>query len=299
MGYELENKRVLVTGASSGIGRALAFGFAARGARLIAVARGMDRLERMAAQIRDAGGSPPLLCTADLSVRGEATDLVERTVSEVGGIDVLVNNAGGAVGGSVWAVADGDEARANFEVDFWSPLALIGGLVPAMRARRHGCVVNVTSIRQIIAWPSFGQNSAVQAALAQATETLRLELKRFGVHVVEVIPGPVETPAQGPTALLPGISEAIHERLGTATPDEVAELVVEAVREGRDRVFCPTETTRGVYEDPVPFRAQIAADVERVYGELPDSDAIDTLVIGADHPLILDARRQWEEQQQL
>jgi uncharacterized protein len=297
VGYELEGRRVLVTGASSGIGWALARSFAARGARVIAVARRQERLEELARQIGETGGDPPLLCTADLSVRGEAADLVERVVSKAGGVDVLINNAGGAVGGSVWAVADGDEARANFEVDFWSPLALVGGLVPAMRARRQGCVVNVTSIRQIIAWPSFGQNSAAQAALAQATETLRLELKRYGVHVVEVIPGPVETPAQGPTALLPGISEAIHERLGTATPEEVSALVVGAVQSGHDRVFCPAETTRGVYENPVPFRAQIAADVERVYGELPDSDAIDTLVIGADHPLILEARRQWEEQQ--
>jgi NAD(P)-dependent dehydrogenase (short-subunit alcohol dehydrogenase family) len=294
--YDLNAMRVLITGASSGIGWSLAKRFAEHGAQLVIVARRRDRLEKLAAEIAGREWRRPLVVTADLSVRGQADRIVETVDSEVGGLDVLVNNAGSAVGGSVWAVADGEEARADFEVDFWSPLALIGGFVPAMRSRGDGCVVNVTSIRQIIAWPSFGQNSAAQAALAQATETLRLELKRYGVHVVEVIPGPIETPVQGPTSLLPGIKEAIHDRLGTATPEEISALIVDAVRERHDRVFCPEETTRRAYEDPVAVRAAIAADVERVYGELPPNEAIDNLVVGADHPMILEARRQWEEE---
>jgi NAD(P)-dependent dehydrogenase (short-subunit alcohol dehydrogenase family) len=294
--YDLNAMRVLITGASSGIGWSLAKRFAEHGAQLVIVARRRDRLEKLAAEIAGREWRRPLVVTADLSVRGQADRIVETVDSEVGGLDVLVNNAGSAVGGSVWAVADGEEARADFEVDFWSPLALIGGFVPAMRSRGDGCVVNVTSIRQIIAWPSFGQNSAAQAALAQATETLRLELKRYGVHVVEVIPGPIETPVQGPTSLLPGIKEAIHDRLGTATPEEISALIVDAVRERHDRVFCPEETTRRAYEDPVAVRAAIAADVERVYGELSPNEAIDNLVVGADHPMILEARRQWEEE---
>jgi NAD(P)-dependent dehydrogenase (short-subunit alcohol dehydrogenase family) len=229
--YDLNAMRVLITGASSGIGLALAKQFAEQGAQLVIVARRRDRLEELADEIAEGDRRRPLVITADLSVRGQADRIVERVDSEVGGLDVLVNNAGGAVGGSVWAVGDGEEARADFEVDLWSPLALIAGFVPAMRNRGDGCVVNVTSIRQIIAWPSFGQNSAAQAALAQATETLRLELKRYGVHVVEVIPGPIETPAQGPTSLLPGIKEAIHDRLGTATPEEISALIVTAVEE--------------------------------------------------------------------
>jgi short-subunit dehydrogenase len=165
-----------------------------------------------------------------------------------------------------------------------------------MRARGEGCVVNVTSLRQVITWPSFGQNSAAQAALAQVTETLRLELMRDGVHVVEVIPGPIETAAQGPTALMPGITEAIHDRIGIATPEEISGLIVEAVKERHDRVFCPEETTQKVYENPVAAKAQIAEDVRRIYGELPPNELIDTLVIGADHPLILEARTQWERE---
>lgn len=294
--YELNGKRVLVTGASSGIGWVLSQRFAEQGAQVVILARRRERLEKLAAAIAAKGSLRPLVLTADLSIKGQAERAVERVEAELGGLDVLVNNAGGAVGGSVWAVADGTEAREDFEVDFWSPLALIGGFVPAMRRRGHGCIVNVTSIRQIIAWPSFGQNSAAQAALAQATETLRLELKPYGVHVVEVIPGPIDTPAQGPTSLLPGIKEAIHDRLGTATPKEISSLIVAGVQRGHPRVFCPEVTTRRAYEDPMAVRAQIAADVERVYGEPSPDETIDTLVIGADHPIVTEARRQWEEQ---
>ena len=295
--YDLNGRRVLITGASSGIGWALSKAFAAEGAQLVLVARRLDRLEALAEQVAVGGAPAPVAIRCDLSVRGAAAAAADEVLGRLGGVDVLVNNAGGAVGGSVWAVADGDEARADFEVDFWSPLALVGALVPGMRRRGQGVVVSVTSIRQIVAWPSFGQNAAAQAALAQATETLRLELERFGVHVVEVIPGPIETPAQGPTRLMPGIVDAIHGRLGTATPEEISELIVDAVKTGADRVFCPESTTRHMYEHPTQTRSEIAADARRVLASLPsDDDAIDTLVVGADHPLILEARDRWERE---
>jgi uncharacterized protein len=293
--YELREKRVLITGASSGIGWALAKAFADEGAELVLAARRRDRLDRLAGEIEAAGGRRPLAITADLSVRGNAATAARQILERLDGIDVLVNNAGGAVGGSLWAVADRDEARDDFEVDFWSPLALIGAFVPGMRRRGHGSVVNVTSLRQVVAWPSFGQNAAAQAALAQATETLRLELERFGVHVLEVIPGPIETPVQGPTRLMPGIVQAIHGRLGTATPEAISTLIVDAVKHRTDRVFCP-ESTRHMYEHPVQTRARIAEDSRRTLSELPPNDAIDTLVVGADHPLILTAREQWERE---
>jgi NAD(P)-dependent dehydrogenase (short-subunit alcohol dehydrogenase family) len=154
----------------------------------------------------------------------------------------------------------------------------------------------VTSIRQVFAWPSFGQNTAAQSALALMTETLRLELEPFDVKVVEVIPGPIETAVQGPTKLIPGIVDAVHGRLGSATPEELAEKIVAATVEHADRVFCPEESGRRMYENPVEARAQIAADARRARAELPANDLIDTLVVGADHPLILTARRQWEDE---
>lgn len=294
-GYHWNGRRVLVTGASSGIGRVTALLLAARGARVAVLARNRQRLDHLAAEIVAAGGATPLVVECDLSLRGNAAAAAREVLSAWGGVDVLINNAGGAVGGSVWAVADGDAARADFEVDVWSPLALIGAFVVGMRARRDGTVVNVTSLRQVITWPSFGQNSGAQAALAQITETLRLELMPDGVHVVEVIPGPVETAMQGPTRLLPGITEAFHDRLGVATPRHVADMIIEAIENRADRVFCPQESGQQIYENPVQAREQIVEDVRRLMGQQERNPAIDTFVIAADDPLILATRAQWEE----
>lgn len=293
--YPWNGRRVLVTGASSGIGREVALRVADRDAQVAILARNKGRLEELAANIIAAGGSEPMILESDLSVRGKASAAAQRILDDWGGMDVLVNNAGGAVGGSVWAVADGDAARADFEVDVWSPLAFIGAFVPGMRARRDGTVVNVTSLRQVITWPSFGQNSGAQAALAQITDTLRLELATDGVHVVEVIPGPIETAVQGPTRLLPGITQAFHDRLGVGKAQQLADMIVEAIETGKERVFCPEESGRWVYEHPVQARAQIAADAARLLGQQERNPAIDTLVIDADHPVILAARQQWEE----
>lgn len=295
--YDVAGRVVVVTGASSGIGWETARHFALRGANVALVARREDRLRSLAEMIDSSTPGSAYVYPADLSLRGVAARTAEVIATEVGDIDVLVNNAGSAVGGPVWAVGDHDAARDYFEVDFWSPLALIGAVVPGMRRRGHGAIVNVTSIRVVLTWPSFGHSSAACAALSQITETLRLELDRFGVHVVEVIPGPVQTPIQGPTKLIPGFGEVI-ERLGMAEPSEVAEGIVSAVRNREPRVFCPEATTRAIYEDPLAARAQAEADVRRFLSRgtgLPD-EVLDTLVVAADDPMILEAREAWERE---
>jgi len=186
----LDGAAVLLTGASSGIGRELALVLADRGARLAIAARRRDRLDQLAQTVADKGQQRPKVIEADLAHRGAAQALAAEAEAELGPVEVLVNNAGGGVGGCQWAVGDADAARDAFEINYWSPLALVQALVPAMRERRSGAVVNVTSMSQVSTWPMFGAYAATKAALALATETLRLELERFGVHVVEVIPGP-------------------------------------------------------------------------------------------------------------
>jgi len=299
---DIAGKRTLITGASSGIGWATAKAFGAAGARLTITARRRQRLEGLASVITGEGGTTPLVVDADLSRRGEAARVATSVREAMGGVDILVNNAGGGVGGMVWAVGDGDEARQQFEVDVWAPLALIHELVPDMRRRREGTIVNVTSLRQVFSWPGMGHSSGANAAMAIITESLRLELLRFGVHVIDVVPGPVNTPAQGPTKLLPGITEAVHARFGTAEPEEVAARIVAAVEAREPFVFCP-ESARAAYDDPVAFRAAMRVEVEALLGDLPLDEAgetfLDTFVAGNDDPLLMAARQQWEEQQQL
>jgi short-subunit dehydrogenase len=233
--------RVLLTGASSGIGRELARELSARGARLAIAARRRDRLDALAEELAGGGRARPVVLETDLARRGAAAALAEEAVVALGGVDVLVNNAGGGVGGRIAAVGDRDEAREAFEVNLWSPLALVAALVPAMVERGAGTVVNVTSLAQVTTWPSFGGYAATKAALAVATETLRLELAGTGVHVVEAIPGPVDTAVQAETRLAPGI-EASLDRVPLGDPREMARRIVRAIDRRDARVIYPRRT---------------------------------------------------------
>src|SRR5947209_7169945 len=111
---ELRGSRILLTGASSGIGRELAKRLASEGTILAIAARRRPLLEELAEEIRRTGADRPFVLESDLSVRGNALELAHRAVDALGAVDVLINNAGGGVGGSVWAVGDRDEGREAF-----------------------------------------------------------------------------------------------------------------------------------------------------------------------------------------
>lgn len=265
---------VLLTGASSGIGRQLALILADRGARLAITARDRDRLDTLAQTVAERGGVPPVIVESDLAVRGAAHRLAEAATSALGSVEVLINNAGGGVGGSQWAVGDGDAAREAFEVNYWSPLALVQGLVPPMRERRSGTVVNVTSMAQINTWPMFGAYAATKAALALATETLRLELSGSGVHVLEAIPGPVDTAVQGETRLAPGI-ERMLDRVPLGDAAELARRIADAITHRRTRVIYPRRAALA-YALPTAARADTRRLAARGLRET-DSAALEEL----------------------
>jgi NADP-dependent 3-hydroxy acid dehydrogenase YdfG len=155
--------RVVLTGASSGIGAELARVFAARGARLAITARRRERLEALADEL---GEPRALVFETDLSERGAAAELGREAEAALGGVDVLVNNAGGGVGGRIATVADRDEAREAFEVNYWSPLALIGAVLPGMAERGSGVIVNVTSVAQVNTWPGSARTPRRRAPSA-------------------------------------------------------------------------------------------------------------------------------------
>jgi short-subunit dehydrogenase len=294
---EISDKRLLVTGASSGIGRELARELGARGAALAISARRRTLLEELAEEISGDGIPAPVVLEADLSQTGGARALATKAEEALGRIDVLVNNAGGGVGGRITTVGDREEAREAFEVNYWAPLALIKALVPAMAERGRGAVVNVTSMAQVSTWPGFGAYAATKAALAVATETLAMELADVGVHVMEVIPGPVDTAVQGETRLAPGI-ERMLDRTPLGDPAVLARLIVRALERGKTRVIYPRRA-RLAYALPTLVRrdtrrlaARTASEVDPATREALSSMVVRTGSMGDE--IAREARRAWE-----
>ena len=225
----MTGRRILLTGASSGIGREAAAMLAARGARLALVARRGESMHELARELSAGGAPEPTILPADLSRPGAAAEVAARAQAELGGVDVLVNNAGASIQGLAWVAGDRAEARDVFETNLWSPLALVAALVPAMVERGEGAIVNTGSMVQVSPFPHLGHYSASRAALASVTETLRLELRPRGVRVVELALGPVDTAASRANRRLQGGPEWLDGRPGLGTVEEAAAALVEAV----------------------------------------------------------------------
>lgn len=235
----LRGARVLITGASSGIGRALAVWLAGRGAVLGLAARRGELLTALAEEIEASGAVRPRVLVADLSERGAPAELGTRAMEELGGgLEVLVNNAGASTVGPQSRIADSDAARAVFETNLWAPLGLTATVLPTMRTAGSGLIVNVTSTIQAVPLPLLGYYAASKAALAQATRSLRLELADTPISVLEVVPGATDTALRdveelpwrdGPPRTLPPVSA-----------NSVAAAIGRAIERGSDRVVHPS-----------------------------------------------------------
>jgi short-subunit dehydrogenase len=236
MAIRPDGARILLTGASSGIGRELAGLLAASGARLALVARCEERLREVADELPGGGH---VVLPADLSRPGTAAELGERVAGLLGGIDVLINNAGVSAFGSPAVLGDDHQVRAAFETNFWSPLALARSVLPAMLRENRGTIVTVTSTVQAVPLPLLGYYSAAKAALAQATRAMRHELRDTPVRVLEVVPGSTDT-ALRDVDLLPWKSRRVASRVpGGVPPTAVAGAVVRGLRRGKTRVVYP------------------------------------------------------------
>ena len=229
----LRDKVVLLTGATGGIGGALARALAAQGARLILSGR---RAEQLAAVASGITGSVTL--DADLACRNAATTLAEQALAVTGRVDVLINNAAGFFCGTQADVGDAAAARAVFESNYWSALALTRALVPGMVQRQCGAVVNVSSINAIAAGVLLGHYGASKAALWNATETLRLELRNTGVHVMLVALGAVATAALDKTKQLPGYANML-KGVPVGTPEKSSALIVRGLQRKTHEVVYP------------------------------------------------------------
>src|SRR5512134_363870 len=181
----------LVTGTSTGIGLATALHLARHGHRVVATMRNL----RKAGPLEEAAGRESLPLTVrelDVTRQDSVDRAVDATREREGAIDVLVNNAG--IGGATpLELTPEEEHRAMFEANYWGPIRMIQAVLPAMRDRRAGCIVNVTSIAGRVATPNQIAYSASKHALAAASEALAHEVAAFGVQVAIIEPGEIPT----------------------------------------------------------------------------------------------------------
>ena len=190
----IDGTRVIVTGASSGIGRALAIALAESGAVLTLAARRGDRLEEVVREIAErAPSSPPAVAVpCDVSNAADVAVLVGGTVERLGGVDVLVNNAGISVFGEE-ARTSVDDYRDLMSVNFFGALHLLREVLPFMRRQGSGLIVNVASVAALYGVPYLAAYCASKAALVALSQSLRAELSGSGVRVMIVYPGYTET----------------------------------------------------------------------------------------------------------
>ncbi len=234
----MNGKLVLVTGASSGIGRATAEGFARRGARVLLLARSAERLEAVADGIRKAGGDAATFAI-DLADTAAVARLAEAIIGEHGAPDILVNNAG-AGQWKPFLETSADEAQGMMAVPYLAAFAVTRAFLPAMLARGSGQVGFVTSPASFMVWPNASAYIAARSALRGLAEALRAELRQTPVGITLVTLGLVASPYwehnPGSRRFLPPLGPLPMPELTVA---EAAETVITAIEKRRRHVVRP------------------------------------------------------------
>ncbi|BCW41907.1 short-chain dehydrogenase/reductase [Arthrobacter sp. StoSoilB3] len=228
----------LITGCSTGLGRALARAVLAKGDNAVVTARDTATLQDLAAEFPTTALAVPL----DVTDQSQVEAAVQQAVERFGGVDVLVNNAGYGYRAAIEEGADAD-VRTLFDTNVFGPVAMIKAVLPGMRTRRSGAIVNISSIGARLCPPGSGYYSATKAALEGISGSLQKELAPLGITVTAVEPGGFRTDFAGRS--LTQSAEAIDDYAQTAgkrrkendtvhgtqqgDPDRAAQVIITAV----------------------------------------------------------------------
>jgi len=232
MDLELRGKRVLVTGASKGIGFAIARSFAREGAGLVLAARNAERLAAAAGQLEREAGAP----VATLAINVAAADAADRLLAFAGEIDVLVNNAGAIPGGSLEQIDDA-RWRESWELKLYGYINLTRRVLPRMAARGSGVIANIIGMAGVAPRWEYICGSTANAALIAFTQAVGAASQRDGVRVFGINPSPTRS-----DRMLGLLQQQAQQKLGDADrwpelaaslpfgrltePEEIADLAV-------------------------------------------------------------------------
>ncbi|MCG7592852.1 SDR family NAD(P)-dependent oxidoreductase [Mycobacterium sp. C3-094] len=215
--FDMSGRTVIVTGGTRGIGLALAQGYVLAGARVVVASRKADACEHAAAALRELGGEAIGVPTH----LGEVDDLgalVERTVAEFGGVDVVVNNAANALAQPLGQMTP-DGLTKSFEVNLRGPVFLVQAALPHLKASEHAAVLNMVSVGAFIFAPMLAIYASMKAALMSFTRSMAAELAHDGIRVNALAPGPVDTDMmrKNPPEAIDGmVSGTLMRRLASA-----------------------------------------------------------------------------------
>jgi len=217
----LEDRVVVVTGASSGIGRATASEVARHGARVMLVSRTKEKLDALAADIKKEGGRAWVYPT-DLADMDANQRMIERVLKEHGRVDILVNNAGRSIRRSVNQSLDRfHDYERTMQLNYFGAVKLMLAVIPGMKERGSGHIINISSIGVQAYPPRFGAYVASKSALAALSRCIAPEVADAGIVVTNIHMPLVRTPMIAPTS--------IYKNFPTISPDEAADMVVQAI----------------------------------------------------------------------
>jgi NAD(P)-dependent dehydrogenase (short-subunit alcohol dehydrogenase family) len=259
----VNGRTVVITGASSGIGRAAARKISRAGGIPVLVARSMDKLEETKVEIEAEGGTA-YVYSADLSDMDAIDDLVKRILADHVAVDVLVNNAGRSIRRSMTLSQDRfHDYERTMQLNYFGAIKLIMGLVPHMRERGSGHVVNISSIGVQTNPPRFSAYVASKAALDAWTRVVSSEIVGDGITFTTIHMPLVRTPMIAPTK--------IYDSFPTISPDEAADLICEAIRSRPKQI----NTRLGTFGEVAYALAPKAVDqiLHMAYTVFPDSAA--------------------------
>ncbi len=225
----LENKTIVITGASSGIGEAMARVYAAQGARVVLGARNAERLAKLTAEIHAASGQAAW-CAVDVTVPEQCKALIDKAVTTFGGIDVLICNAGISMRASFDEV-DLSVLHRLMDVNFWGTVNCCKYALPYVQAS-HGSIVGISSVAGLHGLPGRTGYSASKYAMTGFLETLRIENLKKGLHVMVACPGFTASNVRFAALTADGSQqgETPRDEAKMMTPEQVARIVARGIR---------------------------------------------------------------------
>jgi short-subunit dehydrogenase len=227
----VRGRNVMITGASSGIGRTAALKVGAAGGHLLLVARTREKLEETRLEIEELGGSASVH-PCDLSDMDDIDRMAAEVLEEHHTVEVLVNNAGRSIRRSVRRSYERfHDYQRTMQINYFGAVKLILDLLPTMRAQRSGHIINISSIGVQTNTPRFGAYVASKAALDAFSRSISSEVIHDGVHITTIYMPLVRTPMIAPTKM--------YDRFPALTPDEAANMIADAIRRRPKRVSTP------------------------------------------------------------